>query len=272
MHRKDQKFKEVWIRRFFRLYPLYWFNLLAAVLLAYFYFNVSEKPIFSIILANITMIQKFLEKPDIVELFWTLSVEMVFYCLCSLLFLFGFFRRYLLAIAFFFLALISSATPIAGIRIPGWGLFFNLFTMFFGTIIYRYVHDQLRGRLFALTFILSTILTTVVCFNVFWGDNDPNFLGTHSFIPMLTAWVLAYISFFLLVRNKLQRGTKLLVLFGVISYSIYLMHPLVIEILPQLNNKTWTFILWSAITFATAILTYFGIERPFISIGRRAFS
>lgn len=50
------------------------------------------------------------------------------------------------------------------------------------------------------------------------------------------------------------------------------MHPLVIEIIPQLNNKTWTFILWVAITFATAILTYFGIEKPFISIGKKVSS
>lgn len=64
------------------------------------------------------------------------------------------------------------------IFLEGGACFFNLFTLFSGTIIYRYLHRQLSS------YGISLLLIIVVCFNVFWGDIDPSSLSTHSFISM----------------------------------------------------------------------------------------
>ncbi|GAA3402952.1 acyltransferase family protein [Paenibacillus hodogayensis] len=267
---RSKRLKFFWVKRFFRLYPLYWFNLGVAVMLYYFYIHPADMPSISTILANVTMVQKFLGKPDIIGLYWTLSTEMLFYLICSILFFIGMFRRTVtIVFVFYILALVASASPIVGIRIPGWGMFFNLFTMFIGTIMYRYYQKKISGKVFFVVFGFSFLLILAVCYNVFWEDNDPKYLGTHSFLPMLSAWTIAYVLFFLNLSIKSIKSPKILLFLGMISYSIYLMHALIIEIIPKLDSELLTFIIWVGATLGVATLTYFAIERPFISIGRK---
>ncbi|SFM13163.1 Peptidoglycan/LPS O-acetylase OafA/YrhL, contains acyltransferase and SGNH-hydrolase domains [Paenibacillus sp. 1_12] len=270
---RSNRLKTFWIRRFFRLYPLYWVNLGMAVLLYYFYIHSVEKPSIPTILANVTMVQKFLGKPDIIGLYWTLGIEMLFYFICSLLFIVGLFRRSItIVFVFFVLALVTSASPILGIKIPGWGMFFSLYTMFVGAVMYRYYQKQISGKVFSIVYGCSFLLILVICNNVFWEDNDPMYLGTHSFVPMLSAWTFAYLLFLLSFKTENLKSPKILLFLGVISYSIYLMHALVIEALPRLESGIWTFILWVVITICVATLTYLVIEKPFIAIGRKLSS
>src|SRR5215207_8165281 len=89
--------KRFWISRFFRLFPLYWFAVLACLLLhlaglyelssAY-----TNQPVEST-LANLTMIQAFLGEPLAIGLSWTLAFEMFFYFIVSALFVVGLDRK-----------------------------------------------------------------------------------------------------------------------------------------------------------------------------------
>ncbi len=73
------------IHRFFRLYPAYWFSI------AFFFliYKISGEPTSvapSVLVANLTMLQKFVGRPDIIGVFWTLQIELIFYLLCAALF------------------------------------------------------------------------------------------------------------------------------------------------------------------------------------------
>src|SRR5262245_18274368 len=80
-----------WISRTFRLFPLYWFTIGISVFLAY---AMSERRSLSallsanssIILGNMTMLQLFMGIPHIRGEYWTLSFEMLFYIVMSMLF------------------------------------------------------------------------------------------------------------------------------------------------------------------------------------------
>jgi peptidoglycan/LPS O-acetylase OafA/YrhL len=73
------------IRRFCRLYPAYWFSIsigwLSAVWLEGRQIDAST------LIVNLSMTQKFFGYPDIIGVYWTLSIELAFYCICLIMFL-----------------------------------------------------------------------------------------------------------------------------------------------------------------------------------------
>ncbi|MDQ1519448.1 MAG: hypothetical protein QOI55_521, partial [Actinomycetota bacterium] len=89
--------KRFWTSRFFRLYPLYWLSLALVLLLS----TVQPDALFAgfsdhIVrntLVNITMFQEFVHVPHAIQLYYTLTLEMVFYLSCSVLFAIGLLRR-----------------------------------------------------------------------------------------------------------------------------------------------------------------------------------
>lgn len=111
--------RKFWIGRFFRLFPLYWF-LAAAALVLHHFFRRYELPAgfagdpFGTVLANLTMAHDFLQYDRILVVTWTLSYELVFYLLISLLFIGGLNTRSL------HLSLLTTASIVmVGLFIPG---------------------------------------------------------------------------------------------------------------------------------------------------------
>ena len=80
-----------WIRRFFRLYPLYWINVVIVAMIGpaepRMVLSGSPAQSIQIFLANLTMFQAFMGIPHLMALYWTLTLELLFYILLSLLFL-----------------------------------------------------------------------------------------------------------------------------------------------------------------------------------------
>jgi len=68
--------------RFFRLYPMYWVSLLFGV----FFLNDASRPLADVLM-NLTMFQGFFGIPDVLGVYWTLQIEMVFYAICVGLYL-----------------------------------------------------------------------------------------------------------------------------------------------------------------------------------------
>jgi peptidoglycan/LPS O-acetylase OafA/YrhL len=89
-----------WASRFFRLYPMYWVSLIVTLGLGYFKLFPLEAAFYrhpiSMSLVNFTMFQTFLHVPDALGVYWTLSLELLFYIVCSFLFVAGWLRRSLL--------------------------------------------------------------------------------------------------------------------------------------------------------------------------------
>src|SRR5262249_25788818 len=83
-----------WFNRFFRLFPLYW----ASIALVWLYYHtLAPERLYPAEgwqwLVNMTMLQEFLRVPHVSEVFWTLTLELIFYVCCSTLYLLGLERR-----------------------------------------------------------------------------------------------------------------------------------------------------------------------------------
>lgn len=72
--KRKRNAKQFIINRFFRLYPLYWLDIvLVGLLFSFDGYGLDT------VLANLTMLQIFLRKEDLVGLFWTLPIELLLY-------------------------------------------------------------------------------------------------------------------------------------------------------------------------------------------------
>ena len=82
-----------WLRRFFRLFPAYWFSILVAYV--YVCAGAGRLPPYKPWhwWLNLTMFQGFFRAPIAWGTFWTLQLELVIYIACSLLFALGLLRR-----------------------------------------------------------------------------------------------------------------------------------------------------------------------------------
>lgn len=121
-------------RRFFRLYPLYWFSML----LAYFFWT-SPLPDAGMIMANLTMFPSFWSAKAMLGLYWTLEVELVIYLLAVLLVLRGvLFQPVVLAGAMLVLWAVFAAVMFGLLPSPAtleWKSFpYNLMYMLFGVL------------------------------------------------------------------------------------------------------------------------------------------
>ncbi|WP_405980408.1 acyltransferase family protein [Streptomyces sp. NBC_00158] len=92
--------RDYFISRVVRLYPAYWFGVIATALVVNFAVTVrpSRKPLgISDLLANLTMLQKPLWVPDADGVYWTLWVELRFYLLFAVVAVMGLTYRRVLA-------------------------------------------------------------------------------------------------------------------------------------------------------------------------------
>lgn len=233
-----QSLRVFWLRRFFRLYPLYWASIALALGI-----GIAEVKTGPAILANLTMMQSVLGFPNISGVYWSLTVEMIFYIIASVLALLGVTRRTVASM------LISGAAVIflhlAGQQFLAW-LGYHIPFMFMGTAYYRRFTQEMSSG--TLWFLVGCLCLYILLFN------------------SMNAWALAQISaiglFHLLYLARNSPKSWFFVACGRISYSIYLIHPLALIIPVPLVVRILLALLIAAITYRL-------IEQPAINYGRR---
>jgi peptidoglycan/LPS O-acetylase OafA/YrhL len=263
--------RSFWRSRFLRLYPMYWVSLAGALLLTTLGRPLTEPaPTAGEWAANTTMLQAFFGAPNAIGLYWTLTLEMVFYLAVSVLFLLGWHRRSVV------LSLVASGACLAGALLAepvlGRGLplvAFNLATMFAGTVFFRWYSGAVRLRTLLGTVLValaagSVLLVTTLGVHAPAGDLGPRTLG-----PMLTAWLGAYAVFAVALTLRGRRFPAALRRLGAISFSVYLVHALVLAAVPALASSVATAIVWVAVVLAVSECTYRYVEQPAIRLGRR---
>ena len=230
----------------------------------------ADRPGFAIF-ANLTMLQSFIGIPNAIGVYWTLNYELVFYILCSILFGLKLLR---------YPALITSACLFATISIcvalqlsgevansGEFVLLLFIFTTMFVGFLARAVYDRRVPRSVARVLVACTLATITL------NTGVPLALaGRLAVLPLAAAimnWCAAYSVFGLALALNRRPFPRPLVNLGKISYSIYLLHDLVLAAIPGRANGGVTILIWFVVVVALSTLTHRWLERPGIAFGRR---
>ncbi|HTQ06298.1 MAG TPA: acyltransferase [Polyangiaceae bacterium] len=267
------------VARFFRLYPLYWFSLLLVMLLAGL--KLAElSPDFATGLPqsfwwNATMAQSWVGQPDAVGLYWTLGFELGFYVVSAVLFQVRLLRRtdWIVGacIAYFLVrAVIMPAVQRVPFYDPGqvWAATFAI-----GTLWYRAYSGAISQRRAGVLTGLFAATIAAHYLTIFWFLHVP----THPDGVLPASWImpyasfaaagLAYATFVLLLRTRLGEGSRVLTWLGRVSYSVYLMHGVILKI-PLPLSPVSAFAARLLVVLPVSALTYRFIEAPPIAWGR----
>jgi peptidoglycan/LPS O-acetylase OafA/YrhL len=258
-----------WINRFFRLFPLYWATI-AFYALFYLLCRPAETypPMAWQWLANLSMLQELVRAPHVTPVFWTLTLELMFYASCSLLYAIGLMRwtGFVVWIGQAALLLLGVAYPlIFDRRFPG-GYVFMFLTMYVGTLFYRCTTGQVSRKLLgaSLTSLaIVAVAVSYVCFAVFIRPTYP-----LTFHCVCAVWLAAYGCFAIGLYWRAQPMPSWLCYLGRISYSIYLVHTCLVRVMPE----SWPAPLYLTVlvsgTLVAGSFTYYAIEKPCMMLGR----
>ena len=252
-----------WVRRVFRLYPLYWVSvvMLTAFGLGDTGLVLSGPPAQSIriFLANMTMFQAFMGIPHLFTLYWTLTLELLFYLLLSLLFLLKLNARF--SAATLVLILIAIGAELI-IPLPfAFSYSTHLILILIGMVAYRHYSGTLRPAI-GVGVVLLTPLMLVIPQLV-----DPG--NSHRQLAWVVAQLAACACFGVAYYLRTRPVHPILRYFGRISYSTYLMHSFVLDTIPQLSSPLLTLLVWLLALLLVASATYWWVERPMIALGQR---
>jgi peptidoglycan/LPS O-acetylase OafA/YrhL len=270
--------REFLVTRFFRLYPAYWLSIPLGIYACQWLWGRSFS--FGDFLVNLTMLEYIFDVTPAIGLYWTLAVELVFYLCCVVLVLTRSITNYrriavliliFLSIHVFAVALTWSDGRSAWHGPTMWLV--NLSVMFWGTL-YR-AHES--G---AATSRFETACTWGIAAFFVVGYPLLFTYGVHVPLAHTIGYSLGVLLF--IVGTRIVRiQWRPLPWLGVISYSIYLFHPVVFSLvlrgLGKLPADSW----WRswhlglyvlailALTIGVSALIYRYVERPSILLGRR---
>lgn len=278
-----QALRQFAIRRFFRLFPAFWLSIPLAYLAVWLLwqrpFDVGD------VLANITMVPAVFGREAALGLYWTLETELVFYGLVTLLFMAGALRRptALIVLVALFLALfvLQGRFPwLPKPQVAQWAeMPFNLAVMFAGTLCRIAMDDARRPgvakshRRWADFFAVGAILAVcaMAAAHVALGKT----VQTQTFGVAYLIGVALFVATLLLWK----RPPEMIVWMGSISYSLYLLHPIVLYPLawvltfvvpwPAPLGLGTLLLVLGAGSLALAALSYRWFELPAINYARR---
>lgn len=267
--------RSFFVRRIFRIYPLY----LAALALIF------ATAIFGILpnwadmpgapsgrwIANLLLIQDFVRVKAFLGVSWTLAIELIWYAMFAITVVaFGPRAARVLdtaiPVCLVLLAVISLA---AGIRIP-----LGRPTMVYAAVIgfqcFRHASGELSARGLAASvarFAAIALLCDFVAFGVF----------SHHAISLAQAigpWMVGSAIFLIVVliprvRDHRWLNHGVMPWLGSLSFSIYMLHPVAIAMADRFAPGPLREVLALALTLGLATIAYRLVERPGIALGRR---
>lgn len=278
--------KKFIIRRLLRLYPAFWVSIPLGLFSMWWLF---DKPFgWNIIAANMTMLPELLGEPPVIALYWTLETELAFYILCWILFfnrklnnpLILFLMSALLTCLFIVLKiyLISPEVRSSLKAMP-----YHLAIMFWGGF-FRYWYDDkkaliiLATRKIQLQWLLY-ILTIIVFMPAFSAFIQGNITQDSHLLRLGKSYTLG-LSVFIIGNLVFKIKNRFMVWTGTISYSLYLIHPVIFySLFWYLKNKApyWlmTFHLSIYIAFTMVFsmvlsaIIYYLVEKPAIDYAHK---
>lgn len=270
--RDHSSWKVFAIKRVFRIFPAYLLCLVVYILYSIFYNNI-EGYSFLTIVQNVLMIP--FSGPIgynslIVGQAWSTCYEMYFYFLLALLLLFHVSKKWLLPsilvlfVTFFTLMRIYPSNGFVGYL---YSLMGTQHVLFFceGIIIARFVDVAQRvkiskGFLYSISFIALVVYFYILC-------------NTYNFILSLFISPLFFIIVYKINEVLPGKGivNAIMVKLGDVSFSIYLIHSVVIRfLLNQRHFDSFILLLFTtiSITILLSLISYRFVEKKFIDLGK----
>ena len=262
-----------WAHRAFRIYPLY-LCVYFATLATSIYWGAAATHVPLNFLLHLFFVQEYVGIKDYVPGSWTLSLEACWYLGFTCLFLLSFHKRCIaLVLAAAAASLVACAIALGVARIP-MGRVSLLVVCLLGLLAYRNEQGDIGKRVFILG---SVTLAASICANLLVGFllHPSSSLTAASFRCVLLSWLLGGSIFFVpfMFRKASLWNNRPLLYLGKISYSVYLVHPLVLAALARTALRGLLFVGVAALlTLAVSSLTYSCVERPAIRFSHRGRS
>lgn len=267
-------------KRFIRIYPSYWIvTAIWGLILIYSPTADRSEQQWGTIVTTASLLP--LPAAPILGVAWTLKHEMLFYTLFGLLIIDR--RIGVVALTVWGLCIAWNVSLTCATGTPYFSglagdLFFRVFNFefFFGMLVGHLVRSH-RGWHPAALLILGIVLFLLTGLMESWGPELPNEWPPRHFGYALGA-ALAIYGLACTERSAQLRVPSFLRVLGTASYSIYLVHAIVIMILQQLLLRTRhfipfqlevTFLFYVAVAVAAGVVFSSWIEQPLLRRMRR---
>lgn len=253
------------INRFFRLYPLYW----VSIILVGIFFTFDGYGL-DTILANVTMLQIFFRKEDLIGVFWTLPIELIFYVGGVLFEKYmwnkkGIFCLYVIAsIGTMVLGVVRhyvwSAAPVAMGLLLTIGLLGQQVKLYNEKIINRkYLLSSV------LLFELIMTITSILAYQQDMGHQE----NWHRYVLSYTLAIMIF-TFFLHTKKTITFFSTI----AIVAYPLYLFQEIVFRIAFE---KIWHDgikpFLFVIVTLGALVImsvaAHIFVEKPMISLSRK---
>ena len=257
-----------WIHRVLRIYPLYVVVFVITIIIS------GGGDVHSLrgwtinCLAHAFFLQEYLGQQNFVGGSWTLSLEMVWYIGISGLFLISLNKNIALVVGLSLLvSVIAQLSCALGHHLP-MGRLSMLLCCVLGLVCYRREQGDISERMFA---VLSALLGIGILLNVYIGFQlFPSPHPSAYFTMVIDSWALAAVIFFIpfFTRKATLWEHSALTFLGRISFSVYLLHGIVLYLLGLIELRG---VLLIVVTFVVTVcissITYRFIELPPIRFG-----
>ena len=262
---KTIKIKLFIISRFSRLFPTYWFCMLISIsVLLYFPVPTLGHYTLSEFLVNLTMLQGFFKVRHIDQVYWSLGVELLFYCIIGWIFILNLIRK-IEWICIFWLALCLTSLIFDFYHESKFKVLFMLIDapMFIaGMMFYKCVNNYPK-YIYIIIILLSYIISQVTTYLSGFEERQ---YSVSILLHFLNTGVFVIFYFAIIFKLKIF-SNRILIFLGNISFPLYLLHNIIgyaiIYQLRQITNNQAIYTLATAILcISLAYLVSKFIEKP----------